>query len=51
MAIDAFSKGQDTIHMQLKSDQKKVTGLTVFAEGILRFVGMAVADFAATKLQ
>jgi hypothetical protein len=51
MAIDAFSKGQDTIHMQLKSDQKKVTGLTVYAEGILRFVGVAVADFAATKLQ
>lgn len=51
MAIDAFSKGQDTIHMQLKSDQKKVTGMTVFAEGILRFVGVAVADFAETKLQ
>ena len=51
MAIKAFAQGQDTIHMQLKSDQKKVTGLTTYAEGILRFVGRAIADVAATKLQ
>lgn len=51
MAIAAFSEGLDTIHMQLKSDQKKVTGMTTFAEGILRFVGRATADFAATTLQ
>lgn len=50
MAIKAFAQGQDTIHMQLKSDRTKVTGLTVFAEGILRFVGMAIADFAESKL-
>jgi hypothetical protein len=51
MAIKAFSEGQDTIHMQLKSDQKKVTGLTTYAEGILRFVGRAIANVAETKLQ
>lgn len=51
MAIKAFSEGQDTIHMQLKSDQKKVTGMTTLAEGILRFVGRAIADVAETKLQ
>ncbi|NQV26056.1 MAG: hypothetical protein HQ518_16985 [Rhodopirellula sp.] len=51
MAIKAFSEGQDTIHMQLKSDQKKVTGLTIYAEGILRFVGRAIANVAETKLQ
>lgn len=51
MAIDAFSIGQDTIHMQLKSDQKKVTGLTTYAEGILRFVGRVIANVAETKLQ
>ena len=50
MAIKAFGQGQDTIHMTLKSDQKKVTGLTTYAEGILRFVGMAIADFAENKL-
>ena len=51
MAINAFEAGHDTIHTTMKSDQKKVTGMTTFAEGILRFVGTAVADFAATKLQ
>ena len=51
MAIGAFSKGKDTIHMQMKSDQKKVTGLTTISEGILRFVGMMIADVAETKLQ
>lgn len=51
MAIDAFGLGLDTIHMQLKSDQKKVTGLTTYAEGILRFVGRAIANVAETKLQ
>lgn len=51
MAIKAFSEGQGTIHMQLKSDQKKVTGLTIYAEGILRFVGRAIANVAETKLQ
>jgi hypothetical protein len=51
MAIKAFSEGMDTIHMELKSDQKKVTGLTTFAEGILRFVGRAIANVAETKLQ
>ena len=51
MAIKAFGEGLDTIHMQMKSDQKKVTGLTTYAEGILRFVGRAIANVAATKLQ
>lgn len=51
MAIKAFGEGQDTIHMTLKSDQKKVTGLTTYAEGILRFVGRAIANVAETKLQ
>ncbi|MDA1165019.1 MAG: hypothetical protein O3B13_18130 [Planctomycetota bacterium] len=51
MAIGAFSKGKDTIHMQMMSDQKKVTGLTTISEGILRFVGMMIADVAETKLQ
>ena len=51
MAIKAFSEGQDTIHMQLKSQEKKVTGLTTFAEGILRFVGRAIGNVAETKLQ
>jgi hypothetical protein len=51
MAIKAFSEGLDTIHMELKSDQKKVTGLTTYAEGILRFVGRAIANVAETKLQ
>lgn len=51
MAIKAFGEGADTIHMQLRSDQKKVTGLTTYAEGILRFVGRAIANVAATKLQ
>jgi hypothetical protein len=51
MAIKAFSEGQDTIHMQLKSREKKVTGLTTFAEGILRFVGRAIGNVAETKLQ
>jgi hypothetical protein len=51
MAIKAFGEGLDTIHMQLKSDQKKVTGLTTFSEGILRFVGRAIANVAETKLQ
>lgn len=50
-AIDAFGEGQDTIHMTLKSDQKKVTGLTTYAEGILRFVGRVIANVAETKLQ
>jgi len=50
MAIKAFGLGLDTIHMQLKSDQKKVTGLTTYAEGILRFVGRAIANVAETKL-
>ena len=50
MAIKAFGEGLDTIHMQLKSDQKKVTGLTTYAEGILRFVGRAIANVAETKL-
>ena len=51
MAIEAFGSGLDTIHMQLKSDQKKVTGLTTYAEGILRFVGRVIANVAETKLQ
>ena len=51
MAIKAFGEGQDTIHMTLKSDQKKVTGLTTYAEGILRFVGRAIANVAETKLK
>lgn len=51
MAIKAFGEGLDTIHLQMKSDQKKVTGLTTYAEGILRFVGRAIANVAATKLQ
>lgn len=50
MAIEAFGEGLDTIHMTLKSDQKKVTGLTTYAEGILRFVGRAIANVAETKL-
>ena len=51
MAIKAFGEGLDTIHLQMKSDQKKVTGLTTYAEGILRFVGRAIANVAATRLQ
>lgn len=51
MAISAFSEGMDTILMKLKSDQKMVTGRTTYAEGILRFVGRAIANVAATKLQ
>lgn len=51
MAINAFAAGNDTIHTKMQSDQKKVTGLTTFAEGILRFVGTAISDFAASKLQ
>lgn len=51
LAIKAFSEGQDTIHMQLKSQDKKVTGLTVFSEGILRFVGRVIGNVAETKLQ
>lgn len=51
MAITAFSEGKDTIHLQLKSEEKKVTGLTVFSEGILRFVGRVIGNVAETKLQ
>jgi len=51
MAIEVFNKGQDTIHTTLSSDQEKVTGMTVFAEGMLRFAGAAIADFAKTRLE
>ena len=50
-AISAFAKGQDTIHMKLQRKDEKVTGLTVFGEGILRFVGSQIAAFSEKTLQ
>jgi len=50
-AISAFAKGQDAIHMKLQRKDQKVTGLTVFGEGILRFVGSQIADFSEKTLQ
>lgn len=50
-ALDAFAGGKDTIHLKLQRQGGKVVGLTTFAEGILRFVGLQITGFAEKTLQ
>jgi len=50
MAIEAFDKGDDTIHTTIGRVDDHVEGVTKFGKGILRFIGMAIADFAEQTL-
>ncbi|MBM79073.1 MAG: hypothetical protein CMJ78_00575 [Planctomycetaceae bacterium] len=51
MALDAFEKGGDTVELRIDRVDSHVEGVTKFGEGILRFLGMAIADFAESTLQ
>ena len=50
MAIEAFDQGDDTIHTTIGRVDNHVEGVTKFGKGILRFIGMAIADFAEQAL-
>ena len=50
-ALDMFEAGRDTVHMKLQRSDDKVVGVTVFAEDLLRFVGLQVAKFSEENLQ
>ncbi len=47
MALTAFKQGDDTINLNLRRSGDQVDVKALFGEGILRFVGSLVADFAA----
>ena len=51
LAIEAFKAGKDTWETKIESKDGKVTGTTRFDEGILRFIGSAIAKFSNEVLK
>ena len=50
-ALTIFASGHDTIHLKLQRKNEKVVGVTTFAEGFLKLVGLQIAKFSEEKLQ
>jgi hypothetical protein len=50
-ALKAFATQGDTIHTKLQRKDNKVVGVTVFAEDLLKFVGLQIAKFSEKSLQ
>jgi hypothetical protein len=50
LALEAFRQGQDTLSMSLARDDKTVKVVVQFDEGLLRFVGKALAKFVKDNL-
>ena len=51
LALEAFKPGKDTWETKLEAKDGKVTGTTRFDEGILRFIGSAIAKFSNENLK
>lgn len=49
-AESAFAGGSDTIHLKIVQKDKVLSGTTTFGQGILRFVGMMMSNFAEETL-
>lgn len=51
LAIEAFKQGKDTWETKLHGKDGHITGSTTFDEGILRFIGSAIAKFSNETLK
>lgn len=50
-AVEAFKPGDGIIHMKIERQGEEVIGRTVLHEGLLRFGGMKITDFAEKRLK
>ena len=51
LALDTFKAGKGTLETKLDANNGRVTGSTRFDEGILHFIGTAIADFSNKTLK
>lgn len=50
-AVEAFKPGDGVIHMKIERKDNEVFGRTILQEGLLRFGGIKISDFAEKRLQ
>ncbi|MFM9964637.1 MAG: hypothetical protein ACKV2Q_25820 [Planctomycetaceae bacterium] len=51
IAVDSFKAGKGTFETKLDAKNGRVTGSTRFDDGILKFIGAAIADFSNKTLK